>query len=212
LITANDQTKAYGDVNPALTVSYTGLLNGDVAPATPPSISTTAVTSSPFGTYPITASGAADPNYTITYAPGTLSVTAVPLLITANDQTRAYGDANPTLTVSYTGLLNGDVAPATPPSVSTTAVTSSPFGTYPITASGAADPNYTITYAPGTLSVTAVPLLITANDQTKAYGDVNAALTVSYTGLLNGDVAPATPPSVSTTAVTSSPFGTYPIT
>ena len=212
LITANDQTKAYGDANPTLTVSYTGLLNGDVAPATAPSISTTAITSSPFGNYPITASGASDPNYTITYADGTLSVTAVPLLITADDKTKAYGDANPTLTVTYTGLLNGDVAPATAPSISTTAITSSPFGNYPITASGASDPNYTITYADGTLSVTAVPLLITADDKTKAYGDANPTLTVTYTGLLNGDVAPATAPSISTTAVTSSPFGNYPIT
>jgi len=37
--------------------------------------------------------------------------------------------------------------------VTTTATTSSPVGTYPITPSGAVDANYTITYVAGTLTV-----------------------------------------------------------
>ena len=41
-----------------------------------------------------------------------------------------------------------------PADVSTTATASSPVGTYTITASGAADANYTISYVAGTLSVT----------------------------------------------------------
>jgi len=89
------------------------------------------------------------------------------LNINADDKSKDYGAALPTLTVTYTGLVNGDSAPATPPIISTTATASSPVGTYPITASGADDPNYTITYTPGTLTVnkagTTVALTSSAN-------------------------------------------------
>ncbi len=164
----------------------------------------------------ITASGAADDNYNISFVEGTLTVEAVDLVITADDKTKDYGADLPTLTVSYTGLVNGDLAPATPPSISTTATASSPVvvGGYPITASGAADDNYNISFVEGTLTVEAVDLVITADDKTKDYGADLPTLTVSYTGLVNGDLAPATPPSISTTATASSPVvvGGYPIT
>ena len=195
------------------------MVNGDLAPATPPSISTTATASSPVvvGGYPDhKASGAADDNYNISFVEGTLTVEAVDLVITADDKTKDYGADLPTLTVSYTGLVNGDLAPATPPSISTTATASSPVvvGGYPITASGAADDNYNISFVEGTLTVEAVDLVITADDKTKDYGADLPTLTVSYTGLVNGDLAPATPPSISTTATASSPVvvGGYPIT
>jgi MBG domain (YGX type) len=41
--------------------------------------------------------------------------------------------------------------------VTTTGTASSAVGTYPITASGAVDANYTISYVPGTLTVTPAP-------------------------------------------------------
>jgi hypothetical protein len=47
---------------------------------TPVILATAATTSSPPGTYPITASGAADANYTITHVNGTLTVTAFPVV------------------------------------------------------------------------------------------------------------------------------------
>ena len=217
-ITAASQSKVYGQVNPALAVSYAGFVNGDSPSSlkTPPTVTTTATTSSPVGTYPITASGAVDPNYTIKYVGGTLTVTTAALTITAANQSKVYGQANPALTVSYAGFVNGDSPSSlkTPPTVTTTATTSSPVGTYPITASGAVDPNYTIKYVGGTLTVTTAALTITAANESKVYGQVNPALTVSYAGFVNGDSPSSlkTPPSVTTTATTSSPVGTYPIT
>ena len=66
-----------------------------------------------------------------------------------------YGQPIPTLTVSYAGFKNGDSAAslAARPSLSTTATTTSPVGIYAITAAGAIDPNYAITYVPGKLTV-----------------------------------------------------------
>src|SRR5205814_1284888 len=178
----------------------------------------TATTASGVGTYSITASGAVTGgNYTISYANGSLTVTPAVLTVTADDQTKAYGAANPPLTVRYSGFVNGDTAASltTPPTVSTTATTASGVGTYSITASGAvAGGNYTISYANGSLTVTPALLTVTADDKTKAYGAANPALTVRYSGFVNGDTAASltTPPTVSTTATTVSTAGTYPIT
>ena len=41
-------------------------------------------------------------------SPGTLTVTTAALTITANNQTKVYGGALPTLTASYSGFVNGD--------------------------------------------------------------------------------------------------------
>ena len=48
--------------------------------------------------YSITASGAVDPTTRISYVAGSLTVTAAPLTITADNQTKVYGAALPTLT------------------------------------------------------------------------------------------------------------------
>src|SRR4029077_92466 len=125
------QTKAYGAVNPALTVSYSGFANGDTAASltTLATATTTATTASAVGTYPITASGAVSGsgNYTIAYVPGTLTVTPAALTVTAPNATKAYGAVNPSLTVSYSGFVNGDTAASltTPATATTTATTSS---------------------------------------------------------------------------------------
>src|SRR5260370_25557707 len=101
-----------------------------------------------------------------------MTVTTAALTVAGTKDTKAYGAANPTLTVSYGGFVNGDTAASltTPPSVSTTATTGSAVGTYSITASGAVSSNYTISYVSGTLTVTKAALTATADNQTKAYG------------------------------------------
>lgn len=161
-ITANNQSKTYGSANPALTVSYNGFVNGDTPASltTPPSITTTASTGSPAGAYSVTASGAASANYTISYVTGALTIGQAALTIKANDQTKIQGTANPALTVSYNGFVNSETNSALTiqPSITTTATSNSPVGTYPITASGATDANYNISYAPGTLTVTGIAL------------------------------------------------------
>ncbi|MBS7229519.1 VCBS repeat-containing protein [Flavobacterium psychroterrae] len=143
------------------------------------------------------------------------TVNKATLTITADNQSKVYGSANPTLTVSYTGFVNGDTEASltTPPTISTTADGTSPVGNYPISASGAVDANYTISYVAGTLTVTPVSLTITADAQSKIYGSANPTLTVSYTGFVNGDTEASltTPPTISTTADTASAVGTYPI-
>jgi gliding motility-associated-like protein len=213
-ITANNQTKVYGAALPTLTASYTGLVNGDTGGSlsTPPTLTTTATAASTVAgnPYSITASGAVDADYTISYVAGTLTVTTAPLTITANNQTKVYGAALPTLTASITGLVNGDTGSSltTQPTLSTTATAASHVAgsPYSITASGAVDPNYTISYVAGSLTISGVPLTITADNQSKAYGAAIPTLTASITGFVNGDTGASltTQPTLTTTATAAS--------
>jgi len=217
-ITANDTNKVYGAALPIFTASYSGFVNGDTASSltTPVTLGSSATASSPIGTYTITASGAVETNYAIGYASGTLTVTTAALTITANSTNKVYAAALPAFTASYSGFVNGDSASSltTPVTLGTSATASSPAGTYAITASGAVETNYAINYASGTLTIGAATLIVTANDNSKAYGAALPTLTASYNGFVNGDgtnnlTALA---SVTTTATPTSNAGTYPLT
>lgn len=102
---------------------------------------------------------------------GSGTVSPAQLTITADNLNKVSGKINPTLTVSYKGFANGDTKASlkTQPSITTTAVTESPTGTYPISVTGAESSNYIINYISGILTITASdidtnqPRLVAAN-------------------------------------------------
>jgi hypothetical protein len=172
------------------------LVNGDTASSltTAPTVSSATAATANAGTYngTITATGAADSNYTISYAAGgNLTINKAPLTITANNQTMSYGGTMPTLTASYSGFVNGDSSSSltTLPTVSSATPATANAGTYngTITATGAADGNYTISYAAGNLTIGKTNLMITANSQTITYGAAVPSDTVTYSGFVTGD-------------------------
>src|SRR5260370_29240683 len=79
-------------------------------------------------------------NYSISYAKGTLTVSARPLTITANDQSKTYGDAKDLGTSLFTTgvgqLVNSDTIASVTLSSAGTAVTAAK-GSYDITPSAA---------------------------------------------------------------------------
>ena len=170
------------------------------------------------GTAVITASQAADANHTAAAdQQQTLTVNKAALTAIADPQAKVYGQANPVLTVHYSGFVGSDDASklTTQAMASTTALTGSPVGVYTITVSGGAADNYSINnYQTSSLTITPAPLTITANNISKVYGAGVPALTVSYSGFVNGDNASglATAPTLSTTATASSAVGIYTIT
>ncbi len=178
-VAASDAGRIYGTANPAFTSTITGFVNGDTqasAVTGAPDLTTAATTTSPAGTYPITAAlgTLAATNYTFTFVNGTLTVNKAPLTVTANDAARPYGAANPAFTSTITGFVNGDTQASSvtgAPDLTTAATTTSPVGTYPITAAlgTLAATNYTFTFVNGTLTV---------NKGTPGSGGV-AAVTVS---------------------------------
>jgi hypothetical protein len=220
-IVASDQSMTYGGAVPALTATYTGFVNGDDATklTSPPTLSTTANSSSQAGSYPISISGAVDHNYTISYTAGTLTVGKATLTVTADNKSMSLGGALPALTVSYSGFVNGDNASklSSPATATTTATAGSAAGNYPITPAGGASPNYTFSYVNGTLTISKATLTITANPAASVYGAPlvsGASLTVSYSGFVNGDGPGSltTQPTVTNTAFTGAPAGNYILT
>ncbi|HWB21462.1 MAG TPA: MBG domain-containing protein, partial [Gaiellaceae bacterium] len=195
---------------------------------------TTATAGSPAGAYPVTCQGAADTNYTIAYTGGTLTIKPASLIVTAPSATITAGSAIPTFTPTYSTFVNGDTSASltSPATCTTTATINSAAGSYPVTCSGAVDPNYTITYTAGVLTIgsathgTATILKYTG-DTSDSFGDTataSATLTTSTGSPVSGAVIVFTLGSQSCSAVTNSqgkascggtltqPVGTYTIT
>ena len=140
-----------------MTVSYSGFKNGETAAVinTSATAASSANATSNVGSYATVASGASDNNYNFNYVDGTLSVTKAMLTATASNGSRAYGDANPALTVSYSGFKNSQNASVidTAAIASSAANATSNVGSYATTATGASDNNYDFTYVDGTLTI-----------------------------------------------------------
>jgi len=219
-VQADDKSRLYGTENPPLTGTIAGIQNGDNITA---EYSTTATQNSDVGNYPITPA-LRDPNnrlgnYQLTVRNGTLTISLLPgvldpsqpsLDVTADDNTRAYGSANPLLTGTITGLQNGDNITAT---WVTSAGDSSGAGVYAI-APVFHDPNdklrnYRLTTHYGVLTVTAASLDVQADNKSRGYGGANPPFTGSIVGLLNDDPILG---EYATTATPASPIGSYPIT
>ncbi len=220
-VTASSGSMTYGSTPPAVLPTYTGFVNGDSASSltTKPTCTTTATSSSPVVGSPYTSScsGAADPNYVVTYAPGDMSVTGAPLTVGASSGSMTYGGTPPAVIPAYSGFVNGDtpLSLTTSPTCSTTATSSSPASppAYPSTCSGAVDSNYAITYAAGVVTVTRAPLTVTASSGTMAYGATPPAISPTYSGFVNGDspssltrVATCTTTATGASPVAGSPY------
>jgi gliding motility-associated-like protein len=219
-VTAEGKSKVYGDANPQLTFLYSGFVNGEnqAVLTTEPSISTSIDITTPVGEYSdvITLTGGVDENYDFTFVPADFTVTKATLTVTADDKTKSYSESNLSLTVHYSGFVNGDDEAVIniKPVSSTTALTLSDAGTYPIVAAGGSDNNYDFNYINGTLTITKVPLTVTAESKSKIYGELNPALSFVYSGFVNGEDKTVLDeePSISTTALQTSNVGDYPIT
>lgn len=141
------------------------------------------------------------------------------MTIIANDVTKTFGT---TATLSDTafsaiGLVtaNGDTLTSVTES-STGAEASAPVGSYtiaPLGQTGTGLGNYAIQYQSGMLTVKPAPLTISVVSKSKYAGQPNPALTVIYSGFVNGDspASLATRPTLATTATTTSGVGKYPI-
>jgi hypothetical protein len=214
-LAVTNKSKVYGAALPIFTVTGTGFAAGQNLTnlTTQPITGTTATMASSVGIYPITIGGAANANYTITFKSGILTVTPALLTLTANNISKEYGAPLPDFTAISTGFVNGDTVASltTALTFTTSATASSNVGQYAIAPAGATDPNYTITFAPGTLNVTPAPLTITADNKTKVSGSAVPALIVEFSGFVNGDTAAnlASQPMATTDATQNSRPGRY---
>jgi hypothetical protein len=216
-ITAAPQNKFYGSESSFGNSSFTsdGLANSETIGAVTLSSAGSAAAAS-VGSYPITPSNATGgtftaSNYTVTYNTGTLTVNPKPLTITANAITKPFGEtlASPiTGSTAFTsdGLVNSDTIGSVTISYGTGAASSDAAGIYadqvtPSLAVGGTFNmgNYTPTYLPASLTVTADPT-ITLNGTLSAvdtiYGTASSSpSSFTVSGIfLTGDLT-VTPPA-----------------
>ncbi|TMG03036.1 MAG: choice-of-anchor D domain-containing protein, partial [Chloroflexi bacterium] len=161
-------------------------------------------------------------NYSFSFVNGTLRVTTAELTVTANSHSREYGDANPILDATISGLKNGENLASSgvtgTASCSTAATTASAVANYSITCTigSLSAVNYSFTFAAGTLHVTPAGLTVTANDKTREYGDPNPGFDATITGFKNGQNLTTSgvtgTASCSSSATMTSPVADYSIT
>ena len=212
-VTASNASVVYGTTITTVSITFSGLVNGDTSSVFSGALATTANAASGVGTYPITQGTlTAGPNYTIIFHPGTLTITPAALTVTASSPGKVYGAALPALTYTYSGLVSGDTASVFTGRLATTANAASGVGAYAVNRGTlAAGSNYAITYNPGTLTVTTAALTVTANSPSKVYGAALPALTYTNSGLVNGDTSSVFTGTLATTAAVGSGVGAYPV-
>ena len=190
IVVANGQSKTYGSALTFAGTEFTtsGLVNGDtvtsVTLTSAGAAASAGVSGSPYAIVPSAAMGSGLGNYTITYTNGSLAVNPKALAVTASSTTVTYGDAAPTITATYSGLIGTDsLSPA--PTCSTTYTQGSAVGSYPTSCSGAVSTNYSLSYVDGSVTVSQAPQTITfAAPANKVLG--SAPFTVSATGGASG--------------------------
>ncbi len=162
---ADDKTRVYASDNPALTISYTGFIDGEDASVidVKPVASTAALSSSDAGSYRIRLTGGIDNNYDLTLVDGTLRIEKAPLTITVKDVTRVYGSANPAFEITCSGFVNGEDQSVLDrqPEAETDEDFMTDAGAYDINVSGASALNYSFIYNKGTLNITKADQFIT---------------------------------------------------
>lgn len=220
-IKADDKSKPEGDPNPALTVTYTGFVNGETSSVltTPVAVTTTAVTTSPAGAYAITPSAATAANYIITFVNGVLTVSprAVQTITFPAIAAKTYGNAdfapgasssNTSILITYTSS-NTSVATIVGGNIRIVGA-----GTATITASQAGSPLFfPAADVSRTLTVNKANLTVRAADTVRGFGEANPVFRLVYTGFVKSETPAAltTQPVATTAATQSSPPGYYEI-
>jgi hypothetical protein len=209
--------RTYGDAPFSLSASANSNLPITYSSSSPSElfISGTTATILGAGTFTITAIQAGTSNYNSTTATRTFTVNKTALIVTADNKTRFYGDANPTFTITYSGFVNGDTKYelAAVPVASTIATPTSVVGSYDITLSTITDYNYNLTYRKGTLSINKATLSIAVQNTLKYYGDENPLYIIKTSGFKNSETFNilTTQPAITTIAKTMSNVGVYDI-
>ena len=210
-VTADDQTKIYGQDDPAFTATVYGVLDDDEALI---AYQCTREPGENVGEYAITFDKPVrdQGNYTVTYGTGTLTINKAALTLKAEDAEKVYGDPDPEWEISVEGLTPEDdgkvwkktgtenqyeyrVTEATAPlfTFTVTRAAGENVGSYAITPevteTDQEPVNYTVNAAadPGHLTIYQADLLVTADDKLKPCGVDDPRLTATVEGWVNGD-------------------------
>jgi gliding motility-associated-like protein len=179
-VTADAQSKIYGDADPTLTYTNTPALTGtDVFTG-----SLTRTAGEDVGTHAINQNTLAlSSNYILNYISADLTITAKTITVTADAQSKTYGDADPALTYTSTPALvgadnfTGVLSRANGENIGTHAINQNSL---------ALSSNYILNYTGADLTIGKKTINVTADTQSKTYGDADPALTYTSTPALVG--------------------------
>jgi gliding motility-associated-like protein len=179
-VTADAKNKNYGDVDPALTYTYTPALIG--TDNFTGALSRTAGEN--VGSHTINQNTLAlNSNYVLNYTSADLSIGTKTITVTADAKNKNYGDVDPALTYTYTPALIG--TDNFTGALSRTAGEN--VGSHTINQNTLAlNSNYVLNYTSADLSIGTKTITVTADAKNKNYGDVDPALTYTYTPALIG--------------------------
>jgi cell division septation protein DedD len=165
-VKANSITKTYGNADPAMTVTSTGLKGSDVIIPI-----TTREAGENVGEYAIAVEVAPDRNYTITTEPGVFTIIPREVTVTADNRNKIYGTEDPELTMTVDGLAEGDSIELITGTANRAA--GEDVGEYEISVEGEElQGNYKVTYVSGSLKILpedTVLVTITGNKATYQY-------------------------------------------
>ncbi|MFM6841674.1 MAG: MBG domain-containing protein [Candidatus Planktophila sp.] len=179
-ITAAGKSKSYGDSDPVLTYTITAgaLIGSDTFTGTLSRASGESV-----GTYLISQNTVTPGNnYSVTYQSANLTINQKVVTVTATPKSKQFGANDPTLTYTSTPALKaGDTFTGTLSRSSGENV-----GDYPILVGSLALPSgYQLIFVGDTLTVTAKPLTITADNKSKNAGDPTPTFTFQHGALVS---------------------------
>jgi hypothetical protein len=232
-IAAEQASKLYDAPNPAFTALYSGFVSPDTKQAVftgAPAFSTTAVTDSNAGVYPLTISQgtltfttpAYQADYMLVFVPSTLTITG------ATSQTISFAPLAPvtygaTRTLALTASASSglpvvySISAGTAASLSGSTLTVLGAGSVSITANQAGNNTYSAAAAvTEVLVIEPAPLAVTAPDFTLTVGSaINPATFPApiITGFVGSDTQASVTGTAqyTTTATSTSPIGTYPV-
>jgi gliding motility-associated-like protein len=219
ILTANNSSKTYGAADPA-EFSY-NINSGNLVGDDTFTGALDRATGEDVGTYAIERGSLAisdengGNNYDLTFNNGTFTISQKAITITVTSgQTKVYGNDDPVLayTITSGSLLDGHtfsgaLARAVGINVGSYAINR---GSLTILDGSSADvwDNYAVTWEWASLSITKRPITVTADPQTKVYGDDDPALTHQIT---SGSLAYSDVLSGSLSRVTGKDVGSYAI-
>lgn len=181
LIVIGNHFKTYGDADPELTATVTGLLRGDILRYLLHRAEGENVTA---GGYEITATVTPHRDYSnIVVVPGRFTILQRPVTLAAGTYTKTVGQADPALAASLTAgnLVFEDVL-----NYSLSRTSGETVGSYPVSITLGSNPNYMVTTVPGVLNIVAVaPASAAAETPAAAPATVVADSTAPQTGLAN---------------------------
>ncbi|QKF76776.1 MBG domain-containing protein [Arcobacter defluvii] len=178
-VSADDLSKIYGQTDANLTYSTTGLVGNDTLTG-----NLKRVTGENVGEYTISQDTTlTNSNYTVTFTNGKYTITPKAITVSADDLSKIYGQTDASLTYTATGLVGNDTL-----SGSLKRVSGENVGEYTISQDTTlTNSNYTVTFTDGKYTITPKAITVSANDLSKIYGQTDASLTYTATGLVGND-------------------------